>query len=188
MNSAADPTGTIQVALAHAERLLTSNSAMALEQATEILKVVPNHPVATAFGGLGAGAAGAVAGLAMGGPLGAVIGGVTGSSDDLIEFVRRLVFMVAVGNEDAHLKNWSLIYRGGRSARLAPAYDLVSTVTYRGLRRGLGLSLARSQRFTDVSRASFAPLAQRVGLDDGEVHAIFRERSARKITCADQTV
>ena len=47
MNSAADPTGTIQVALAHAERLLTSNSAMALEQATEILKVVPNHPVAT---------------------------------------------------------------------------------------------------------------------------------------------
>ncbi|MEO8585635.1 MAG: hypothetical protein ABI584_05710 [Acidobacteriota bacterium] len=37
--------------------------------------VTPSHPVATAFGGLGAGAAGAVAGAAMGGPIGAVIGG-----------------------------------------------------------------------------------------------------------------
>ena len=42
--------------------------------------VPPNHPVATAFGGLGAGAAGAVAGLAMGGPLGAVIGGAVGAA------------------------------------------------------------------------------------------------------------
>jgi len=47
MNSAADPTGTIEVALAHAGRLMASNPAMALEQATEILKVAPNHPVAT---------------------------------------------------------------------------------------------------------------------------------------------
>ncbi len=47
MNSAADPTGTIEVALAHAGRLMANNPAMALEQATEILKVAPNHPVAT---------------------------------------------------------------------------------------------------------------------------------------------
>ena len=47
MNSAADPTGTIEVALAHAGRLMATNPGMALEQASEILKVVPNHPVAT---------------------------------------------------------------------------------------------------------------------------------------------
>jgi predicted Zn-dependent protease len=47
MNSAADPTGTLEVALAHAGRLMASNPAMALEQAAEILKVAPNHPVAT---------------------------------------------------------------------------------------------------------------------------------------------
>jgi hypothetical protein len=39
-----------------------------------------NHPAATAFGGLGAGAAGAAAGAAMGGPVGAVIGGVVGAA------------------------------------------------------------------------------------------------------------
>ncbi|HSD75664.1 MAG TPA: sulfotransferase [Steroidobacteraceae bacterium] len=44
MNSASEPVGTVQIALAHAERLLESNPSLAAEQAGEILKVVPNHP------------------------------------------------------------------------------------------------------------------------------------------------
>src|SRR5450631_3207575 len=47
MNSAADPTGTIDKALSHARHLLESNPLQAAEQAGEILKAVPNHPVAT---------------------------------------------------------------------------------------------------------------------------------------------
>jgi tetratricopeptide (TPR) repeat protein len=39
--------GTLDVALAHATRLLQSAPDLAAEQATEILKVVPGHPVAT---------------------------------------------------------------------------------------------------------------------------------------------
>ncbi len=46
MNSGAEPTGTLEVALAHTERLLRHDPALALEQATEILKVVPGHPMA----------------------------------------------------------------------------------------------------------------------------------------------
>ena len=45
--------------------------------------------------------------------------------DDLLEFIRRVVFNILCGNSDAHLKNWSLIYPDGRTARLAPAYDMV---------------------------------------------------------------
>lgn len=48
----------------------------------------------------------------------------------LDEFVRRLAFCLVTGNHDAHLKNWSLIYRDPRRPTLAPAYDLVSTVVY----------------------------------------------------------
>lgn len=44
--SAAEPVGTLEVALAHAGRLLATDPAMAVEQATEILKVVPDQPVA----------------------------------------------------------------------------------------------------------------------------------------------
>jgi tetratricopeptide (TPR) repeat protein len=47
MSKAAESTGTIDVALAHASRLLNSHPQRAAEQAVEILKVVPNHPLAT---------------------------------------------------------------------------------------------------------------------------------------------
>jgi tetratricopeptide (TPR) repeat protein len=45
--SAAEPVGTIEVALAHAARLLQGKPGLAAQQATEILKVAPHHPVAT---------------------------------------------------------------------------------------------------------------------------------------------
>jgi tetratricopeptide (TPR) repeat protein len=46
MTSPAEPTGTIDTALAHAERLLQIDPALAAEQAREILKVAPAHPLA----------------------------------------------------------------------------------------------------------------------------------------------
>ena len=52
MTSAADPTGSVDTALAHAARLLQSDPALALEQAGEILKVAPNHPMATLLLGI----------------------------------------------------------------------------------------------------------------------------------------
>ena len=42
-----EPVGTLEQALQHAQRLLEREPALAAEQAGEILKVVPNHPVAT---------------------------------------------------------------------------------------------------------------------------------------------
>jgi predicted Zn-dependent protease len=40
------PVGSLQVALQHAARMLAANPRLALEQAQEILKSVPNHPLA----------------------------------------------------------------------------------------------------------------------------------------------
>ncbi|MDB6101004.1 MAG: hypothetical protein JWO52_1003 [Gammaproteobacteria bacterium] len=50
--------GTLDVALAHAARLLQSDPKLAAEQAGEILKVVPGHPVATLLLGSARGATG----------------------------------------------------------------------------------------------------------------------------------
>lgn len=49
---------------------------------------------------------------------------------DTVEYIRRLAFSILVGNGDMHLKNWSLIYPDGRTPRLSPAYDLLSTIPY----------------------------------------------------------
>jgi predicted Zn-dependent protease len=46
MGEASEPVGSVEVALAHATRLLESNPVLAAEQAGEILKAVPAHPVA----------------------------------------------------------------------------------------------------------------------------------------------
>ena len=47
LTSGSEPVGSLDIALNHAARLLTSQPALAAEQAAEILKVVPGHPVAT---------------------------------------------------------------------------------------------------------------------------------------------
>jgi serine/threonine-protein kinase HipA len=49
-----------------------------------------------------------------------------------VKLFRLVLFNYLVGNEDAHLKNWSLITRKGK-IELSPAYDLLnSTIVLRG--------------------------------------------------------
>jgi serine/threonine-protein kinase HipA len=83
----------------------------------------------------------------------------------LREFARRLAFTILITNGDAHLKNWSLIYRDRRIPTLAPAYDLVSTGMYRdsGDPETLGLKLHNTRRFDQITLDSFARLEMKVG-------------------------
>jgi tetratricopeptide (TPR) repeat protein len=46
MTTTTEPAGSLEVALAHARQLLAANPKLAIEQAAEILKVVPGHSVA----------------------------------------------------------------------------------------------------------------------------------------------
>jgi serine/threonine-protein kinase HipA len=80
------------------------------------------------------------------------------------EFFRRVIFIVAIGNGDAHVKNWSLIYRDGVHATLSPAYDLVSTIEFLP-NDDLGLNLAKSKAFADVDLASLERLARRAAIE-----------------------
>ena len=47
MSGESDPVGSVEVALTHTTRLLANRPALAAEQAQEILKVAPGHPLAT---------------------------------------------------------------------------------------------------------------------------------------------
>ena len=79
------------------------------------------------------------------------------------EFVKRLAFHALVGNADAHLKNWSLLYPDGRTPKLAPAYDLVGTVAYLSDDK-LALSLAGTKLFSDLDENRFRRFAEKAGL------------------------
>lgn len=47
-----------------------------------------------------------------------------------IELFRRIVYAYLLGNNDLHLRNFSLIYNEDRSIDLAPIYDFVSVCPY----------------------------------------------------------
>jgi serine/threonine-protein kinase HipA len=81
------------------------------------------------------------------------------------EFVRRLVFVVASGNCDAHLKNWSLLYPDGVRAELTPLYDQVSTIAWPKVKKELALKLTGSRSLGSVTLDSFRHLATKVGVD-----------------------
>jgi serine/threonine-protein kinase HipA len=49
---------------------------------------------------------------------------------DVQEMVRRLVAFVLMGNSDAHLKNWALVYKDSRGPSLSPLYDPVCVAAW----------------------------------------------------------
>ncbi|MCB9740946.1 MAG: type II toxin-antitoxin system HipA family toxin [Deltaproteobacteria bacterium] len=91
--------------------------------------------------------------------------------EDFDEFLLRLVFCVACGNADAHLKNWSLRYGDGIQARLSPAYDLLSIVAYADAlgRQELALPLNGSRAFAAVSARSWRKVARLAEMDEADL-------------------
>jgi serine/threonine-protein kinase HipA len=94
------------------------------------------------------------------------------------EFIRRLVFSIGIGNGDMHLKNWSVIYRDGKTPELAPAYDYVSTIAYISNDR-LALTLARTKEWDQVSDDLLERVAKRAGVARGIVLSAAHEMVER---------
>lgn len=75
------------------------------------------------------------------------------------------VFHYLVGNTDNHIKNLSLLYNEDLKAiRLAPAYDIVSTMIYESSTENMALSIDGIYRINDITRESFEKEAVHVGL------------------------
>ena len=90
---------------------------------------------------------------------------------DIRKFFRIILFNFVTLNDDAHLKNFSLIERNGEY-RLSPAYDLINTSLQLyephifALDKGL---FKEGMMFSDtrtIRRADFAEFGKRIGLPD----------------------
>lgn len=67
----------------------------------------------------------------------------TSPARDVMDFVDLLIFNAIIGNADAHGKNYSMLYRGAER-RLAPGYDLVSTVFWPALAKTPAMKIGGS--------------------------------------------
>lgn len=89
-----------------------------------------------------------------------------GGLDDIKEMARRLMLNVLIGNGDAHIKNWSLIYDNPLRPRLSPAYDLVSTVAYTTHDTSVALNMGKMKNFNAITLETFDAFLSRVGVQD----------------------
>ena len=68
------------------------------------------------------------------------------------QYARIVAYSCTIGNGDAHLKNFSVLYRHAEDqVELAPAYDIVSTIPY-SPRDIMALSMDDSKQFPDRAR------------------------------------
>lgn len=91
---------------------------------------------------------------------------------DILKFFRIVVFNYLILNDDAHLKNFSLINRGDDEYHLSPAYDLVNTSLHLSMPRIFALDkglFREGMHFSDtktVGRCDFEEFGRRIGLNE----------------------
>lgn len=96
---------------------------------------------------------------------------VKAASVDTLRFFQEVVFNFVYMNDDAHLKNFSLINAGGEY-RLSPAYDLVNTSLHLAMPRIFALDnglFKEGMQFSDtksIRRRDFEEFGRRIGLPD----------------------
>lgn len=107
--------------------------------------------------------------------------------EGLQDFVRRLVFSIAIGNTDMHLKNWSLIYRDARAPTLAPCYDYLCASAYNiAGRNELALTLGGRKAFSTIDDDAFVRMAERADLSSRIVLTAAHDARERILTAWPQ--
>jgi serine/threonine-protein kinase HipA len=83
---------------------------------------------------------------------------------NLQQMARRLLVNILLGNGDAHLKNWNLIYPNQVTAELSPAYDIVYTQAYMPGETQISLNMARNKNWYTMTMEHFQAWANSVGV------------------------
>lgn len=91
----------------------------------------------------------------------------TDPMEDQLKLWDLCIFNYLIGNTDNHIKNVSLLYSEDlRAVRLAPAYDIVSTVVYENSTEDMALYIGGVRRLPDIRRQSFLAEAGHIGLGE----------------------
>jgi serine/threonine-protein kinase HipA len=102
---------------------------------------------------------------------------------DVARLLDAVVFNIMVGNNDAHGKNFSLLYRPGGPGepeiRLSPLYDVVSTVYYPGLSRDMAMRIGEQYSSEKVTLRDFEKLADDARLGKPLVRERLKEVTER---------
>ncbi|WP_343586977.1 HipA domain-containing protein, partial [Herbaspirillum sp.] len=106
----------------------------------------------------------------------------TRGAEDVYELLRRIKVNELLGNFDAHLKNFSLLYHTPEAAALSPAYDIVAYAAYVG-GDGHALAFVPGQKGKQLlTPAILRQLANLWRLPEPRLQAVLVETVERAMT------
>ena len=83
---------------------------------------------------------------------------------DVQQLARRLLVNILLANGDAHLKNWSLLYKDHYTPTLSPAYDIVTTHVYIENETQYALNLGKNKAWFNATTKHFQIWANKSGI------------------------
>ena len=93
--------------------------------------------------------------------------------EDQKELFRRIVFNYLIGNTDCHIKNYALLYnRDLKGVRLAPAYDILSTMVY-DITTDISFYIGGQINIRKIDRSSFLLAAEEVNMNSKMAEILF---------------
>lgn len=82
---------------------------------------------------------------------------------DVLKLLDAAILNLVAGNADAHGKNFSILY-GDQGPRLAPLYDLLSTIAYPDLSPKLAMKIGRRTTLAEMDAKGWAGFASDAGI------------------------
>lgn len=81
------------------------------------------------------------------------------SAPNVLRLLDYIIFNALVGNNDAHGKNFSLLY-SQRGIQLAPLYDVLSTAIYSDLSDKMAMKIGSKYRFDELHARHWVQMAE----------------------------
>ena len=81
---------------------------------------------------------------------------------EVLRLLDYVIFNALIGNQDAHAKNFSLLY-SGKAPVLAPMYDTLSTAVYPTLTQKMAMKIGSKYVFSEVQARHWEQFAEEVG-------------------------
>ncbi|MBW2432731.1 MAG: HipA domain-containing protein, partial [Deltaproteobacteria bacterium] len=99
---------------------------------------------------------------------------------------RWIVFNFLLGNADAHAKNLSFVIEEGRKIRLAPFYDLLSTLIYPEISKRVAMKIGNESRFEWVFERHWQRMADQADIKFSYLKKMLLDYSNKLPIIADE--
>lgn len=84
------------------------------------------------------------------------------SAPQVLRLLDYVIFNALIGNHDAHVKKFSLLY-AGKAPVVAPLYDTLSTAVYPALTPKMAMKIGSKYEFSEVEKRHWEQFAEGVG-------------------------